>query len=152
MKAREIDFQRAEIFLDDMYSLTGEDPDNLISVASLVQMLYEDFLLQIRSHYQTEEMIKRLLEKRSVHHRHLTVESEEDWIDMKWSALEIDMKRQLALRGEVFLQDLRLADSKFKMTLHELISILFWDFIIEVRKGNQRNLIKLLLSRMRDWD
>ncbi|BFH10984.1 hypothetical protein J6TS7_62140 [Paenibacillus dendritiformis] len=61
------------------------------------------------------------------------------------------MKRALALRGEVFLHDLAMHSGSFEMTIDELLSILFMDFMVEVRKGNHRKLMKLIIARLEEW-
>ncbi|MCY9540489.1 hypothetical protein M5X00_13355 [Paenibacillus alvei] len=152
VRARDIDFVRAEVFLDDMYKLTGEDPDNLLSVNSLILLLYEDFLMQIRSQYDSVQMIERLIEKRLFYFRKREIdESDQILIKSKWAILKLPMKRNMVLRGEVFLHDLGLESPKFEMKLEELMSILFMDFMKEVRKGNQRKLIKSILTCMKEW-
>lgn len=151
LRARDIDFLRAEVFLDDLVAVSGEDVAAL-TLPVLICLLYEDFLQEVRNTFDVEAMLQRLNEKRIQHFRK-GCEADFDNIRMrsKWISYPLVMKRSLALRGEVFLHDLAMHSGSFEMTIDELLSILFMDFMGEVRKGNQRKLMKLIISRLEEW-
>ncbi|EJW14323.1 hypothetical protein PAV_14c00160 [Paenibacillus alvei DSM 29] len=148
LRARDIDYLRAEVFLEDIVSVAGDDSIYL-TIPELVCLLYEDFLFEIRNSFDVESIIINLSNKRLEHFR--KVDSNNIKLRCKWVSYSISMKRPLALRGEVFLHDLAMSSGEFEMSLDELLSILFMDFMAEVRKGNQRGLIKKIISRMESW-
>jgi hypothetical protein len=156
LRADTDDFDRAEIFLDDVRLLTKmELPD--FDVGDLVLLLYEDFLYSVRDRYDQKHLVQSLEDKRNFYFKRSrhdwSAEDDEESIYFtrpRRVSLVIRMRLNSETRGRVLLNDLSRAVPSFSMEMEELTSILFMDFIAEVRKGNQRRLIRALIDRLED--
>jgi hypothetical protein len=60
--------------------------------------------------------------------------------------LRVRILRKSALRGEVFLMDIRQFDSLFQLTLGELMSLLLINMVEHVRKGEQSAIVRDILQ------
>ncbi|CAG7651189.1 hypothetical protein ACFQI7_27600 [Paenibacillus allorhizosphaerae] len=163
VRAEKIDIDRAEVFISDLNAITkGAFAD--LSVDHLIHILYEDFLLTVRE-YMTdikrdansitqEEVVKSLLVKRNTYfpRSKRNEEGEISLVRKRWHIYDIHLRRDAAQRGEVFLNDAASEFLEFEMSLDELISILFVDFIAQLRRGNQKMLINALIDRFYSHD
>ncbi|MNV95538.1 hypothetical protein D3C71_1904380 [compost metagenome] len=70
----------------------------------------------------------------------------------QWAFLEVRLKREMAQRGEIFLYDASTVFPKFEMTLEELLSILLCDFVAQLRRGNQKQLVSSILDKFYSHD
>ncbi|BFH18222.1 hypothetical protein J6TS7_29670 [Paenibacillus dendritiformis] len=149
MRVRDIDFLRAEVFLDDLAEVSGDSAS--LTIPLLICLLYEDFLHGVRDTFNVDKMLQVLNAKRAQYFRKVGMPENLKFRD-RWVTYPLVMKRSLALRGEVFLHDLAMHSDSFEMTLDELLSVLFMDFMVEVRSGKQREQMKLILMRLEDWN
>jgi hypothetical protein len=163
IRAEEIDFSRAEIFIEDINTKTrGAFSD--LNLEHLIHILYTDFLLQIRENLNEfkfnsdtvtlKDTINSLMEKRKIYfpRQKKNDVGHHSVIRRCWALLDIDLRREAAQRGEVFLYDAGTVFPDFEMSLEELISILFVDFISQLRRGNQQFMINALLDRFYSHD
>jgi hypothetical protein len=163
IRAEEIDFTRAEVFIGDINAKTRGAFASL-GIDHLVHILYADFLLQIRENLHEvkiskdtvtlEGAVSSLMEKSSLYFpRSKKNSTSENQVNRKrWAFLEVQLRRDIAQRGEVFLYDASFTHPNFEMSLEELMSILFVDFIAQLRRGNQQILINRLLDTFYSHD
>lgn len=153
IKAEEVDFLRAEVFIDDINQLT-DGQFNRFSIEDLVLLLYMDFLAQIRDNIDTLNIGQTLQVKYTEYYpaqkQYRALQEQETSFSTRkrWMKLNIRIKRSAALRGEVFIHDVRLLLPGFILTLDDILSVLYIDFIHELRKGNQRKVIEMILQRL----
>lgn len=158
VRAEKIDIDRAEVFISDLNSITKGAFAEL-TIDHLVHILYDDFLMTVRENMTDvkidaesitlEEVVRSLLDKRKIYFPRTkrTEAGEYSLVRKRWLIYDIHLRRDAAQRGEVFLCDAASEYQDFEMSLAELISILFVDFVAQLRKGNQKMLINALLDR-----
>ncbi|MFC4812790.1 hypothetical protein [Paenibacillus sp. GCM10023250] len=163
VRAEEIDFTRAEVFIGDINKKTKGAFAEL-TVEHLVHILYADFLLHIRENLSErketkdsvtmEDTVKSLQQKRLFYFpRQRSGEAVNQFASPKmWALMEVQFLRENVKRGEVFLYDAEATFPPFQMEVDELISILFVDFIAQLRRGNQQVLINGLIDRFLSHD
>ncbi|QHW35496.1 hypothetical protein GZH47_31880 (plasmid) [Paenibacillus rhizovicinus] len=163
VRAEEIDFARAEVFIGDVNKKTKGAFAEL-TVEHLVHVLYADFLLHVRenlSEFKTsadavtlEDTVNNLRIKRQTYFpRPKKSEAMSQIVNPKrWALLEVQFLRENVQRGEVFLYDAQTTFPDFHMELDEMISVLFVDFIAQLRRGNQQLLINALMERFFSHD
>ncbi|BFH18319.1 hypothetical protein J6TS7_32270 [Paenibacillus dendritiformis] len=153
IRVRNIDLLRAEVFLDDIVCLAGEEFE-IMSIESLIALLYDDFLLHIRQgvdaeerDIEYEEVANSLINLRKKYYKRAGEDTEFRQVD-KWLFYNLRLQRRQALRGEVFIYDMQQLVPQMKISVEDVISLLFLDFMANVRKGKQREMIKALLERL----
>lgn len=163
VRVEKIDIDRAAVFISDLNKITKEAFAEL-SIDHLIHLLYDDFLMTVRENMTDvkvdansitqEEVVKSLLEKRKIYFpRTKRTEAGEHSLSRKrWIIYDIHLRKEAAQRGDVFLNDAESEYYDFEMSLAELISILFVDFVAQLRKGNQKALINALLDRFYSHD
>ncbi|MFD2614655.1 hypothetical protein [Paenibacillus gansuensis] len=153
VRAEEIDFERVEVFIADINKKTrGAFAE--FTVEHMIYVLYEDFLVQIRENLNEEKVdeetvtmkdtVNGLLRMRNVY---FPRKKGETAIRKRWALMEIRLKRETAQRGRVFLYDANTVFPEFEMSLEELLSILFCDFVSQLRRGNQKDLVRTLIDK-----
>lgn len=158
IRAEMIDFDRAEVFIGDLNKKTG-GAFAMFTVEHLIIALYADFLYHIRENLNElkvdkdtltqEETVYSLIKKRNMYFpRQKNRETDNNFVNPRqWALLEIKLQRENAQRGEVFLYDAGTVYPEFDMSLTELISILFVDFVAQLRRGNQQILVNALIEK-----
>ncbi|RUS44995.1 hypothetical protein [Cohnella sp. AR92] len=152
VRGRDVDFLRAEVFLADLNVLTQNEFADVFTTDVLIRLLYEDFLVQIRDEFVPDMIAKRLIEQKRHYYQKKPAGAGDYQRRLRWMVLSLQMKRELALRGEIFLHDVSVASPGFAMSLDELLSILFMDFIVEIQKGKQRELIRMIIDRLDQFE
>lgn len=163
VRAEEIDFSRAQVFIGDINKKTNGAFSEL-TVEHLVHILYADFLLHIRENLNEskitdesltlEDTVKSLRIKRVTY---FPRQKKSEAMNIattpkRWALLDVQFLRENVQRGEVFLYDAETVFPDFQMSIEELVSILFVDFIAQLRRGNQQVLINALLDRFFSHD
>lgn len=163
VRAEKVDLDRAAVFISDLNKITKGALAEL-SIDHLIHILYDDFLLTVRENMTDvkvdansitqEEVVSSLLEKRKIYFpRSKRDEAGEHSVSRKrWLMYIIHLQKDAAQRGDVFLSDAAYEYYDFEMSLDELISILFLDFVAQLRKGNQKKLVNALLDRFYSHD
>ncbi|SDO15444.1 hypothetical protein SAMN04487897_10926 [Paenibacillus sp. yr247] len=163
VRAEKIDLDRAEVFISDLNKITkGAFAD--LTIDHLIHILYDDFLFTVRENMTDvkidansitqEDVVKNLLGKRKIYFPRMkrTEAGEYSLVRKRWLTYDIHLRRDAAQRGDVFLNDAASEFHEFEMSLTELISILFVDFVAQLRKGNQKMLINALIDRFYSHD
>ncbi|MFT9486638.1 MAG: hypothetical protein ACH0QD_04615 [Tepidibacillus sp.] len=153
------DLFRAEILVEDLIALAGEDLE--FNVDMLIILLYEDFLRQIRAGEELKTLLNRLYQKHSnIFEETYEYLEQENYYTLKlhkttskkknkYTQFPIEISRQSAIRGEVLLYDLYKIDDNFSMSLEELLSLLFIDFVRKIQTtGNETKTIRGILARL----
>jgi hypothetical protein len=156
------DLLRAEMFTEDIMELC--DYDLQLNVYELVALLFKDFLSQVTNGTDQRALLTKLMEKHEFYLQ--PTETRKEYIQVtpnhlqfkdvvvpkktKWVVLKLELTRKAALRGEVFLMDLSQIDPRFQLTLEELIPILIMDFVVQLKAGNDGNLIQGIIANLRD--
>lgn len=164
LELRPYDILRAEVFLDDLYECTDEEVK--LDVIELVALLYSGFLKQARFAKKSslKNLANRLMQKydgwldtREVV-RSYQEQKPDHWVLVEQvkenksqvASLDIEMRRKSVVRGEVLLRDLHELVPSFTLSLEQLISTLFIDFIAQVKSGKTAELIDALLQSMNE--
>lgn len=161
--AEEIDFTRAEVFIADINKKTRGAFAGF-TVEHLIYVLYDDFLLYVRENLSEvkvdentvtmEEAVISLSQRRKIYFPRVKKHelADDSIAPRRWAHLEVRLKRDMAQRGEVFLYDASTVFPKFEMTLEELLSILLCDFVAQLRRGNQKQLVSSILDKFYSHD
>jgi hypothetical protein len=157
IRAEEIDFSRAAVFIGDINAKTRGAFDEL-TVEHLIHLLYADFLRHIRENLSEvkidadsvtmEDTVRGLIEKRQIYFPRNKLKDPGTYLSTpkRWAFFEIHLRREAAQRGTVFLYDAASVFPNFEMSLEELLSLLLLDFVAQLRKGNQKAMINALLD------
>ncbi|MFC5402334.1 hypothetical protein [Cohnella soli] len=163
VRAEEIDFSRAEVFIGDINKKTKGTFSEL-TVEHLVHILYADFLIHIREQLNEskvtadaitlEDTVQSLRMKRAAYFPRSRKKDPTGGLatPKRWALLDVQFLRENIQRGEVFLYDAQTVFPEFSMEISELISILFVDFVAQLRRGNQQKLINALIDRFFSHD
>ncbi|MDQ1005395.1 hypothetical protein QFZ28_005973 [Neobacillus niacini] len=167
------DYLRGKVFIEDMYDMY-EDVPHGFDLGVLIHLLYKDFMTQIKKGDVNKQVAgfllsgkKQFLQVNKVEKRVMkalsqnlfTFESiEEDTFEEevekeKKAYLTIRIKESEILRGEVFLHDLTPYLKNQHITIEELLTILYLDFIHQIKEqGNsvkvQKNILYHLKSHL----
>lgn len=164
------DYLRGQVFLDDLRDNFRDDVPFTFDMSTLLYMLFDDFLNQIKSgggdnsqiagylmagkkkYFQAKIKETRVMRPITTHlFEFETVEEEvEDHTDdkEKTAFLEIRMRDSELLRAEVLLHDL--VPFGLDITVEQVIAIVYLDFIEKVKKeGNSLKVQKSILTYLK---
>lgn len=161
LKIPHYDLVRGELFCEDITEMAaGDDEEQELTfeIDDLLFLLYKDFLIQIR-HYDIRtlyEKVKNLQSKYQTRSMDLKQKNEFVWERIEKTSSRgqkiinylFEIKKKYVLRGEVFLLDLSSKYQDVTMTVEELISFLYSDFIYNVRQGNNDKIIREILKNL----
>lgn len=162
------EYLRGEVFCQDLMDLFEEAPYTF-SVVSLMSILFEDFLTQIKKGTNYENMARFLVENKykyldppkketrvlkQVNTNLFSFETTEEEVAVKeensrTAYLTVKIRDKMLLRGEIFLHDLSPFLNKELLQIEELFAILYLDFIAKIKeKGNNVDVMKAILNRI----
>lgn len=167
------DFLRGKVFIDDLFDAFGDQIPQDFDFAYLLYMLYQDLLQQIKKGGGSNEQLanyirsghQRYFKKRTKQKRvmkaltsHLfefeTVEEEEEEEQPKegrTAYIELKMREKELLRGEVLLHDLSPYMDEEIITIEQLISIVYLDFIQKIKAdGNSVKVQKSIVAHLKN--
>lgn len=161
LKIPHYDLVRGELFCEDITEMAaGDDGEQELTfeIDDLLCLLYKDFLIQIR-HYDMRTLYEKVKNLQSKYQtRSVELKQKNEFV---WERIEkissrgqkivnywIEVKKKYVLRGEVFLLDLSNKYQDVSMTVEELISFLYRDFINNVRQGNNDKIIREILKNI----
>jgi len=146
-------FLRATVFIDDILELSRGQVQ--IQLPELISLLYDNFLAKIRAGVDMQEHLYSLRKTLQYFEPplELSQKSENHWAlsnstgreKQKKVSLNLAVRKTAAYRGEVFLYDLEYFDGSFTMTVEELVTLLFMEFIEAIRIGNVERVMKDIL-------
>ncbi|MCM3216763.1 hypothetical protein ABER75_11750 [Niallia taxi] len=167
------DYLRGQVFIQDLKDNYPEAITSYIDIGHLIELLYKDFLNQIKRGVKNEDVaiyLKQSMEKyfpvkviekrvfKQVNH-HLfqyeemaEMDDEDEENEEKFAYIEIRYSEKVILRGEILLYDLTPFLDNTTITVEQLISIIYLDFIKRVQEhGNsvtvQQTILKKLQSK-----
>lgn len=164
------DYIRGKIFIEDLRDNFGEDVPYNFDMGVLLHMLYDDFLAQIKKGAKNEEIALYLIRGKEKHFKkkkqkrvmkaltkHIfefeTVEEEDEYFESQESKiayLELRIRESEVLRGEVLIYDLEPFMKGINVTIEQLISIVYLDFIENVKsEGNSLKVQKSILAHLK---
>ncbi|MGP9043959.1 hypothetical protein [Cytobacillus kochii] len=157
------DYLRGKVFIEDMRDTFPDEVPFQFDMGTLLYMLYDDFLMQIkkgapyeqiatyltngkRKHFQKRTKPKRVMKPLTKHvFEFHTVEEEQDTSEEREGEnayLEIRMKESEILRGEILLHDLSSMMKDIMITVEEMIAIIYLDFIQHVKNGGNSSKVQ----------
>ncbi|MFD0051512.1 hypothetical protein ACFVHQ_19705 [Actinomycetes bacterium NPDC127524] len=167
------DYLRGKVFVEDMLDMY-EDVPSSFDIAVLIHLLYDDFITQIRKGIDNKQIAGFLIAGKKEHlsnkkeqkrvlkalNQHIfafeTIEEDivpENGDNEKEASITIRMKESEVLRGEVFLHDLSPYLMDEHITIEELITILYLDFINQIKEnGNSTSIQKNILFHLKDYE
>lgn len=162
LKIPHYDLVRGELFCEDINDELAASEDGVqeltFEIDDLLFLLYKDFLIQIR-HYDMctlYDKVRNLQSKYQTRSMDLKKKNEFVWERIEKTSSRrqkivnywFEIKKKYVLRGEVFLFDLSNKYQDVSMTVEELISFLYSDFIYNVRQGNNDKIIREILKNL----
>lgn len=161
---------RGKVFLDDLRDNYGEEVPYSLDIAYLIFLLYSDFLTQLKKGLKHEDVGAYLVQRKEKYFnlakkerrvmkaltKHLlefdTLEEDTEIITSekeKTAYIELTMAEGMILRGEVLIHDLQPYLKGFDLSVEQLITIVYMDFISSVRnEGNSLKVQKTILSHL----
>ena len=166
------DYLRGKVFIEDMLDMYEDVPIGF-DLAVLIHLLYRDFIAQIKKETdfkqvagfilsgkaeylgknRTEKRVMKALTEHVFSYESIEEESIEARPEKeKETHLTIRIKESEILRGEIFLHDLSPYLKEEHVTIEDLLTILYLDFIKQIKEhGNsvkvQKNILFHLKSR-----
>lgn len=166
------DYLRGQVFIQDLQDNYPEAITTYVDIGTLIELLYTDFLNQIKRGVKNEDVAiylkqsmkkyfpVKLVEKRvfkQVNNHLFQYEDleEDDEIEEadeeKFAYIEIRSPEKMILRGEILLYDLTPYLGGTSISVEHLIAIIYLDFIKRVQEhGNsvavQQTLIKKIMK------
>ncbi|PGT83287.1 hypothetical protein [Bacillus sp. AFS040349] len=140
-------YLRGELLCEDIADKSGVTFD----FHSLILVLIEDFLIDLRKKYDPIAVYKGLLARDQRPPIVKRYETELELIsrtDTKIISLEFDLERKLALRLEVFVADLEDLNVEYPLDVQSIIEILICDFITCYKKGLSKNAFKEIVEHL----
>lgn len=148
-------YLRASVLCDDIYEMT----EIRFKLHQLIEMLWVDFIDEVREHQNIKHIYNLLLEYdrgtpnlRFKAYYDPNVEevplypvrkrAEDDSAEIFYCRL----KRKLALRGEVMLSDIALVYPNHPFSFERVLEILLIDFISKYGKGEAKKIVKEFLD------
>jgi len=149
---------RAQVFIED---LTDKLEDNSnFTIIDLISLLLKDFLHIVSTTTKMETLKDSLLAKKA---QYLAkTERVEEYVEVapghaalrvrdkprrvRYYELELSIPRKTALRLEIVLYDLEQLFKTFQMSLDQLVSIVFLDFVYHLKTGKQKDMIKRFIQ------
>lgn len=159
------DYLRGRQFVNDLKAILGEDMDPNFRVEHIFVTLYQDFLRQVRGGADLLDLAKLIMAGKK-HFAGLDAPVEVDFVSKNSFVmvredrpkrvkkenrpvyLPIQVFRNEVERGEYLLYDMETLYPELDITVEELISIRYRDFMHEVKNGNNR-VIRALMSNIR---
>lgn len=147
-------YLRAEILCEDIEELS-EMP---FTQSTLIHLLYNDFLFHCKRNPDPRSHFNLLcnLEKTSGKQTHLQKENDHTFklvyqeTHQEMKKIQIQIKRKIALRGEVLLADMEEVQPQHGFTLERIFELLYVDFIDTFRKGDSTETLNKLLKLIQD--
>lgn len=154
----EYEVLRAQVFLEDLADRLDEESQ--LTIIDLIALLLKDFLHVTSTTTNLEILKVSLLNKKK---QYLSkTERVEEYVEVspghtalkirnkprriRFYTLELTIPRKTALRLEIVLYDLEQMFASFQMGLDELISIVFLEFVHQLKVGEEKNMIKRLIQ------
>jgi hypothetical protein len=170
------DFIRGKVFIGDLRD-NFDDVPLQFSLNDLIFLLYDDFLTQIKkgakneqiahyliigqkTHFQKTKIEKRVMKhitKNLLEFETIEVEEQEEVEeiqreDRKTAYLTIRMRQSEVLRAEVLIHDLEPFLKGTEISVEQVISIIYLDFIEKVKsEGNSLKVQKSILSYIKQF-
>ena len=163
-----VDYIRGNVFIDDLRDNFHETPYRF-DVPQLMYLLYDDFLNQIKKGADNKEIAqflirgkqqyfnKKVIEKRvmkQVTSNFFQFENGQEVIEgqnekEKKVCLELKIRENVLLRGEILLHDIDDYMKDEHVTIEEIFAIRYLDFIRNVKqKGNSVQVQRSILERI----
>lgn len=165
------DYIRGKVFIQDLRDNYEEQVPYHFDIAVLLYMLYDDFLTQVKKGAKNEQIAnylfagkKRYFQKKTKARRIMkpltqhvfqfeTVEEEEEEVKVqeeKTAYIELRMRESEVLRGEVLVHDLLPYTKDIEISVEEMITIVYLDFIQNVKSdGNSLKVQKSILEHIK---
>lgn len=156
-----MDLVRGKVFVSDVNDLIRSETNIVLTIEKLIVLIYEDFLRQVQTGMNLEVLGRTLLNKKN-EQREMNYKTVKNMIkknNYSWILEEKRVKKKeknplvsvpfrilkkFVYRGEVLLYDLSEV-SELDVSLEELISLYYIDFITKVKNGDT-SIIKSILS------
>lgn len=161
------DYLRGLVFIDDVKQVFEDEAPEELDLAALLSLLHDDFLYHtqkgVRSHQETVNFLlngkKTYLKKPKKNQKgnlkqvHLNTfifvhEEDEDNVEEEIEqpeednmVIEMVMRKAKIQRTEILLYDLSSYMDQDRITVEELITILYLDFIDRIKKGGNNEKI-----------
>ncbi len=156
-------YLEAETFIEDLKESVEENIP--FYTEDLINLLYVDFVRQIREFSDLDALSKKLIYKKELLHppaekrvefTNITpnhgkrMEIEVRRRSPSKVTVTIEIQRKAGLRGEVLLMRMSEMNPGFFITLEELISILVNDFLEGIQKGQKSAIMESIIERILD--
>ncbi|RKJ75255.1 hypothetical protein D7X33_17770 [Butyricicoccus sp. 1XD8-22] len=161
------DYLRGMVFIDDIKKVYEEEAPEEINVSSLLTLLHDDFLYHtqkgVRTHQETASILlngklnylnsskpKSKVQIKQVQARTFIFDYEEEEEEEELedvAIIDISMRKSQLQRTEILLYDLSQHMEDTRITVEELMMVLYLDFINRIKKdGNDPKLMKSIIK------
>lgn len=161
------EYLRGTIFIDDLKDSYQEEVPSNFDIAGLIYLLYDDFIKQVKRGASNKEIAQFLLrgkeeyfysrkkEKRvmrAITERLLEFKSfeEEESVrtDERTAFIDLKIQEKEILRGEVLLHDLEPHLNDVPISIEDILTIRFLDFVSDIKKeGSSPSVQKSIVAR-----
>ena len=167
------DYLRGLVFIDDVQQVYEEKAPEQVDLAALLSLLYDDFLYHtrkgVRSHQETitfllngkRTYVKKPQPKRKGNMKHVQLttfifdQEEEKEVEERAQpeedtiVIEMAMRKAKIRRTDILLYDLSQSMEQERITVEELITVLYLDFIDRIKKvGNNEKVMRSIIKGM----
>lgn len=167
------EYLRGVVFIDDLRDNYGDEVPNSLDISSLIYLLYDDFLTQVKRGVAKNEDVAAYLSKGKEKYFHLpkkekrvmkalsknllqfeTIDDDDDEMDErsddKKAYLEIRVKETEILRAEILIHELSPFLNRTNLNVEEVMGIIYLDFINTLKnEGNSLKVQKSILARIK---
>jgi hypothetical protein len=163
------DYLRGNVFIEDLKDAYGEDIPLMFDISVLLLLLYDDFMNQVkrgakhhdiamylkqgmRKYFAKQKQEKRVMQ--AVTERLFTFETVEEEVEEevkeKTAYLEMRIRESEILRGEVLLHDVEPFMEGVCVTIEQLISLVYLNFIEGIKtEGNSPGVQKSIVAHLK---
>jgi hypothetical protein len=163
-------YLRGIIFIDDLRENYKEQVPPSLNIATLIYILYNDFMKQVKrgaatnaeiasylmkgkeKYFHSPKVEKRVIKALTKHLLELeTIEEEieEPTSDEKFAYLDIRIRDSEILRCEVLIHELEPYFKEIDLSVEEVMTIIYLDFVTTVKnEGNSTKIQKSILAHL----
>lgn len=145
------EFLRGELFCDDV----SEAMESQFTQRDLISLLLEDFLYQAKHknnphdlYYELDIRSEQVIQISRYDGSNKTLTFNGQARKLKMKSIECSIKRKDALRLEVMLSDIAELNKEKEFSVHDVLKIIYSDFIKQYKNGNLNNVIENIIKRM----
>ncbi|MCA1064511.1 hypothetical protein QTG56_23165 (plasmid) [Rossellomorea sp. AcN35-11] len=154
-------YHRSLVFCEDVKEKRDSDFDE----GDLIDLLYEDFLIGVKSGQSVEKWYSNLQEGDRLTRPIQVYQNNQEVTPLfptlfekatkqkkQFACIEFELEKDWVLRGEWFLRDMEELYAGHPFTIEKVVEILYCDFIYRIQRGGVETVIDNILKRLEEDD